>query len=149
VQVRGELSAELHLFGPLKPDFAASMKESLAAPDLHWHGAVSQATLAEEMRKADVLVLPSLEEAFGLVVPQALSCGIPCVVADTVGAKDLIQEGRNGSVVPARDAEALAGALRWWAAHPEAFDYEPLSWKDAAEKLLALQASLVYAADRP
>lgn len=147
--VRGEFPAELHLFGPMKPDFAASMGERLSAPDVFWHGSVSQKVLADEMRRSDLLVLPSLEEAFGLVVPQALRCGIPCVVTDAVGAKDLIREERNGSVVQARDPEALAEALRWWRAHPDAFSCEPPSWRDAAARLEAFQAAFEQGGPKP
>lgn len=140
--VRAELSAELRLFGPMKPDFAASLREGLKAPGVVWGGAVAQQDLADEMRNSDLLVLPSLEEAFGLVVPQALACGIPCVVTDTVGAKDLLVEGRSGSTVPAGNAEALAEAFRWWRAHPESFDCEPPTWRSSAEILQAQHVAL-------
>ncbi|MBV8585122.1 MAG: glycosyltransferase [Verrucomicrobia bacterium] len=55
--------------------------------------------LSEQMRQASVLVLPSLEEGFGLVVPQALACGAPCIVSESIGAKDLIEVRRNGSTL--------------------------------------------------
>lgn len=140
--VRTELSAELRLFGPMKPDFSAALRDSLKAPGVFWGGAVSQQVLADEMRNADLLVLPSLEEAFGLVVPQALACGLPCVVTDNVGAKDLLEEGRSGSTVPAGNAEALSEAFRWWRTHPEAFRCEPPTWRAAAGKLQAQQEAL-------
>jgi glycosyltransferase involved in cell wall biosynthesis len=78
---------------------------------LHFHGPVSQGNLADAMRSSSVLVLPSLEEGFGLVVPQALNCGIPCIVSDRVGGKDLIQHRMNGSIIPAQQPEALAGGI--------------------------------------
>ena len=74
------------------------------------HGSVSQGELAEGFRQGSVLVLPSLEEGFGLVVPQALNCGLPCIVSDRVGGKDLIRHRENGSIFPCGDAAALGGA---------------------------------------
>ena len=91
------------------------------------HGALSQEQLADEFRKASVLILPSAEEAFGLVVVQALQCGVPCIVSDRVGAKDLIQHRRNGSIIPFPTRELLLDELRWWESHPmtvsESFDW--------------------------
>ncbi len=63
---------------------------------------------------ADVVVLPSLQEAFGAVTGEALSAGCPVVVSSRAGSSFLIQEGRNGSVVAPDDASALAAALRQW-----------------------------------
>lgn len=61
---------------------------------------------------ADVLVLPSDGETWGLVVNEAMACGTPAVVSDAVGcAPDLIEPGRTGYVFPVGDVEALARAL--------------------------------------
>ena len=103
---------------------------------LEFHGPVAQAQLGEAFRRASVLVLPSLEEGFGLVVPQALSCGVPCIVSDRVGAKDLIRHGENGSIFPAKDASALAAELAWWAAHPRRIA-DAHGWSEPARRLLA------------
>jgi glycosyltransferase involved in cell wall biosynthesis len=73
--------------------------------------------LVEAYGRADVLVLPSRFDGYGLVVPEALCCGAPVIVSDRVGAKELIQEGSNGWIVPAEDVEALASRLVWCAAH--------------------------------
>ncbi len=81
-------------------------------------GPVGQGTLAIWMRQSSVLVLPSVEEAFGLVVVQALSSGLPCIVSDRVGAGDLIVHRENGSIVPFGDVEALIEELRWWQQNP-------------------------------
>ncbi len=62
---------------------------------------------------ADVFVLPSLQEPWGLVINEALACGLPVVTTDAVGAvDDLVHEGENGYVVTAGDAPALSRALR-------------------------------------
>ncbi len=112
------------------------------ATPVHFHGPVSQSALAEAFRTGSVLVLPSLEEGFGLVVPQALSCGMPCIVSDRVGGRDLVRHRENGSVFPALDPHALEEELSWWAAdRPDVRESFP--WSHPARTLLALsQASL-------
>ncbi len=58
-----------------------------------------------------VLVHPSLSDGFGLVVGEAMACGVPVIVAEGAGAADLVEDGRNGYVVPARDADAIRDRL--------------------------------------
>lgn len=63
-------------------------------------------------RLADVYVLPSRGETWGLAVNEAMACGLPVVVSDRVGcAVDLVEEGRNGAVFPAGNENALVSAL--------------------------------------
>ena len=73
----------------------------------------NQSELSACYHAADCLVLPSLhDETWGLVVNEALSHGLPCVVSDAVGcAPDLIEQGVTGAVFEAGDAAALAVAL--------------------------------------
>ena len=60
-----------------------------------------------------MLIVPSLYEAWGLVVHEGLAYGLPVAVTDQVGAgDDLIDPGVNGYVVPAGSAEGLAHAMR-------------------------------------
>ena len=68
---------------------------------------------------ADVLVVPSIptrtfREPWGLVVNEAMNRKLPVIASDAVGAAagGLVRDGRNGLVVPAGDARALAGAMR-------------------------------------
>lgn len=61
---------------------------------------------------ADLFVLPSYYDTYGVVVNEAMACGLPVVTTDRVGAAhDLVQQGVNGMIVPAGDADALAQAL--------------------------------------
>ena len=59
---------------------------------------------------ADVLILPSEEEAFGLVVVEALVCGVPVVATDCPGPRAILRDG-GGIVVPRGDPDALAAAV--------------------------------------
>ena len=113
-------------------DFAAYK----GATPLHFHGALPQQQVAQWMRTSSVLVLPSLEEGFGLVVPQALSCGLPCIVSERTGGKDCVRHRDNGSIFPTRDAHALAAELTWWAEHPGRTT-DSFPWAPAARTLLA------------
>jgi glycosyltransferase involved in cell wall biosynthesis len=112
--------------GPLR-----EAMESAAArdPRIRLLGYVDSAALADVYGQVDVLVLPSLFEAWGLVVHEALAHGVPVIASDQVGAADdLIEPGANGYVVRAGAAEELAeamGAVARW---------KPVQWKRAAKR---------------
>jgi len=92
--------------------------------------------LAAWYRIASVFVLASEFEPFGAVVSEALSAGIPVVCSKMAGARVLIEEGQNGSVVDAADAVALRSQLLKW------FDYcTPVS----TDQLSVLRPSLMAA----
>lgn len=79
----------------------------------------SEEAVVEQYRQHDVLVAPSTYEGFGLVVIEAMSQGLP-VVATPVGcAASVVRDGVNGRLVPARDARALAAAVRGLMDAPE------------------------------
>ncbi len=73
---------------------------------------VPHEALPVRMRAADVLVLPSVSEGFGLVAAEAISCGIPVVVTRSGGPESIVTDGL-GYLVPPREHMALAkGILR-------------------------------------
>jgi alpha-maltose-1-phosphate synthase len=78
-----------------------------------------RAMLSELYSSASVLVLPSIEDGFGLVIGQALACGTPVIASTHTGGPDVIEEGVNGLIVPAGDAETLRGALTRMYENPE------------------------------
>ena len=89
-------------------------------PGISAAGAVDQRSLAEEFRGADCLVLPSRNDSYAMVVTEALASGLPVIVSEMVGAKDLVIEGENGWIVPVENVQALADRMRWCARNPQA-----------------------------
>ncbi len=59
----------------------------------------------------DVFVLPSRWEGFGLATLEAMAAGLPVVVTDVPGSRDLVQHEQTGLVVPRNDSDALAQAV--------------------------------------
>ncbi len=70
-----------------------------------------RSALKQLYSNASVLVLPSIEDAFGLVIGQALACGTPVIATTHTGGPDVIDDGVNGFIVPPGDAGALENAL--------------------------------------
>lgn len=67
--------------------------------------------IADLMAAADIFVLPSLAEAFGLAVAEALYLGVPVLATRCGGIPEIVDDGRDGLLVPPGDADALAEAL--------------------------------------
>jgi glycosyltransferase involved in cell wall biosynthesis len=81
--------------------------------DARFLGFVNQSGLPSVYASSDVVVLPSTAvETWGLVVNEAMACGVPAVVSDAVGCgPDLIEPGVTGAVAPLDDVPALATAI--------------------------------------
>ena len=67
--------------------------------------------LATAYASADVFVFPSTTDTFGNVILEALASGLPCVVSDQGGPKDLILYGQTGFITRALDVEDFATAV--------------------------------------
>lgn len=83
-------------------------------------GFLNQSEMAQAYAAADGLVLPSdTGETWGLVVNEAMSCGLPAVVSDAVGcAEDLVKPGLTGAIFPLADTAQLAQTLAQLSADP-------------------------------
>ena len=66
------------------------------APQIH-------ESLAAYYRAADVVLVPSRTESFGLVALEAAACGTPVVAADVGGLRSVVEDGRTGFLIPSRD----------------------------------------------
>lgn len=110
----------LELVGPPDPAFVEAVGPELRAlgARVRLRGAVAHEDMAAVYAGADVFALPSHREGFPLSLVEALAAGLP-VVASAVGAiPEIVRDGEEGLLVPARDAAALAAALRKLAHDP-------------------------------
>jgi glycosyltransferase involved in cell wall biosynthesis len=82
-------------------------------------GHVPKSELKYLMSRSHVLVLPSVQDGFGLVLAEAMACGCVVIGTENTGAPDLVTEAQDGFVVPIRDDEALTSRLQFLADHPE------------------------------
>ena len=80
--------------------------------------AVAQAELAALMASSAVVVLPSASEGLGRVIIEAMAAATPVIGTDVGGIPDLIEDGKNGFLVPPNDAHALAQRFRFILANP-------------------------------
>lgn len=110
------LQWSLHLVGSATRDPATAQHLRKActalglADRVHWHGEVDETDLAAHYAVADLFVLPSYHEGYGMAVAEALAHGLP-VVATDAGALPQTLPRAAGRLVPAGDAVALRAAL--------------------------------------
>jgi glycosyltransferase involved in cell wall biosynthesis len=91
--------------GPARARFEARLSDAC------FTGHLEGAALGRAVASADILVNPSVTEAFGNVNLEAMAAGLAIVSADAPSARALIEDGRNGILVPAKDASAYADAV--------------------------------------
>jgi glycosyltransferase involved in cell wall biosynthesis len=120
------------------PAFAERLRRRVLDDELddrvRFTGPRSGEDLHRSYASADLLVLPSRAETYGMVVTEALACGLPVVAADVGGVAEALGHGRDGIrpglLVPPDDPAALAAALRTWLRDPEM----RLTWRRAARE---------------
>jgi glycosyltransferase involved in cell wall biosynthesis len=96
--------------GPLRHE-CERLAGEVDAP-VRFAGFLNQSEIAGAYAAADVLVVPSSAETWALVVNEAMTCGLPCVVSDRVGCgPDLVVPGETGYIYPFGDVAALAAAI--------------------------------------
>jgi glycosyltransferase involved in cell wall biosynthesis len=122
--------------------------EQLKAHDIFLAGWRDQHEVASALNAADLLVLPSARESFGLVLVEAMACGLPVIASDCAGPRTIVEPGQTGWLVPADDEHALAQAITQALQHPEERQRrgtialqrarERYSWHGAAKRLTTL-----------
>ena len=124
--IRAMEQVEAHLLvvgdGSLRTSLERQARASSAGARIHFLGDVPQAELSAYYTAADVLALPSSHrsEAFGLVLLEAQACGTPAISTElSTGTSYANRHGETGWVVPPRDTQALAEALRACLCDPE------------------------------
>ncbi|MFN0197935.1 MAG: glycosyltransferase [Planctomycetaceae bacterium] len=113
---------DLHLLvvgtGPLEKNLREWVEQRGLKEHIHFTGWSDQ--VPGLLRASSVFVLASLWEGMPNVVLEAMAAGLPIIATAVEGVGELVVPERNGMIVPPRNSGALADALTWFRAHPEA-----------------------------
>ncbi|MGE0001229.1 MAG: glycosyltransferase [Fimbriimonadaceae bacterium] len=142
----------LLLVGQVAPEIKKHVFAATKTGNVKAIGHMPQENLKAVMSRATVLVLPSIEDGYGLVMSQAMACGTTVIASTNTGAGMLITHGENGLIVPAGDTEAITAALQQLADDPELVERLGSAalerarslggWESYAEKILGLAESV-------
>lgn len=103
--------AELVFCGRVADEMRA-LRAKHESPRVRFLGSRPKAELPTIHRDSSVLSLASVQDGFGMVLPQAMASGLPVVATVNTGAPDIVTDGAEGFVVPIRDPDALAERLQ-------------------------------------
>jgi starch synthase len=107
----------LRVAGYLDPDMKQVLRR-MPLENVEVLGPLPKAQLTELTRKSHVLVLPSIEDGFGLVMAEAMACGCPVISSTNTGGQDLYSNEVEGFTVPIRSADAITERLQRLADDP-------------------------------
>ena len=99
--------------GPARPWFEQQLPKAI------FTGQLTGSNLARALASADVLLNPSITEAFGNVTLEAMACAMPVVAAESTGASSLVRNGVTGTLVDPDEIGEFADALEAYARNPE------------------------------
>jgi starch synthase len=98
-----------------------------------WRSVLSPEALREAYRAADVFVFPSYFEGFGLVLLEAMACGLPAIATDATAGPDVLPR-EAGHIIAAGDNDTLVEALRWCAVNRDQLTAKGAAARAQAER---------------
>jgi glycosyltransferase involved in cell wall biosynthesis len=97
--------------GSFRKDLERMVKDADLDNDVVFTGALARNQVAKILGSADLFLSGSWQEGFSVALLEALACGLPAVVTDVGGVRELVEDGVNGYVVKSGDKDALGRAL--------------------------------------
>ena len=85
--------------------------------DIEIRGGLSDAALAADLKGCDLVALPSIAEGFGLVILEAMACGVPVLCTTSTGGADFIAHRQNGLLIEPGSVAAIEQELVWALSH--------------------------------
>ena len=135
-------ACELTLVGKLDPSYAAVVSEYLSKPYIKHISHIANNLIHQTMIEQDLLVMPSLEDGFGIVVSEAISVHLPVVVTKNCGSAEIIQDGVNGWVVEPFSEPELIEGIKKSIGYQFDFSAKVPDWDDYASGLLKIYSEI-------
>lgn len=102
-------NSELLLIGPITDEIKPFFKKYEGK--FRWLEHLPQEDLYKYYSQGSVFVLNSISDGFGMVILQAMACGLPVICTTNTGGPDIIREGKDGFIIPIRNVEILKEKL--------------------------------------
>ncbi|MBS1722249.1 MAG: glycosyltransferase [Armatimonadetes bacterium] len=109
----------LTIIGNINREVRGMLNQARAKSNVEALGHIPQEDLRKFMSRSHVLVLPSVEDGYGLVMSQAMACGTPVIASTHTGGDMIITEGEDGFIFTACDDDALIDRLQRLADDPD------------------------------
>jgi len=139
--------AELWLIGHMEDEMRPFIKKYYNEKVLHV-GPLKQKELYKYYSQGSVLVLMSIEDGFGQVILQAMSCGLPVICTNHTGGPDIVREGVDGFILSIRDVKSLQEKITYLYENPRACAemgqnalrraHDTFAWDKLIDKISAL-----------
>ncbi|WP_140456658.1 MULTISPECIES: glycosyltransferase family 4 protein [Priestia] len=115
-------------------------------------GTFPEKELYKHYSEGSVFCLPSIEDGFGMVLGQALACGLPIICTENTGGPDLIENGKEGFIIPIRDVEKLKEKILILYKNPDLLKSmsegairkaQKATWNEYGDRMINLYENLV------
>ena len=122
--------------------------------DVEIRGGLSDAELAADLKRCDLVALPSIAEGFGLVILEAMACGVPVLCTTSTAGADFIGHRRNGLLIEPGSAAAIEQELAWALGHRDELfqmgqaarrEAEQHTWAEYRRKFFAAYVASIQA----
>lgn len=135
---------EAWFIGKIDGEMQSTVEEYRQA-NWKFFGHVNHYELPGLLAQCDVGVMPSIQDGFGMVIPQMMGCGVPVIASTNSAGEDVIRDGSNGYLVPIRRADLIGEHLRQLYGNPEKLrrmkadaardiQRQALSWSDYGDR---------------
>ena len=111
-------NSELWLIGGMSPEIKRFL-DKYKLSNIIIKGTFPQSELFKQYSQGSVFCLSSIEEGFGMVIPQAMACGLPVICTTNTGGMEIVRDGKDGFIIPIRDVESLKEKLVYFYENPE------------------------------
>jgi glycosyltransferase involved in cell wall biosynthesis len=139
--------------GPEEKNLKKLVKEEKLEKFVKFLGRINHQEVMTLMRSCDIFVLPSWDEAFGVVYIEAMASGKPVIACKGQGITDVIKDGETGLLVKPKDVDSLVKAIDFLLSHPEEAKkmgerakklvLENYTWEKNAEKTIKVYKEVV------